>query len=67
LASEYDLELVLKSNFHDFFYDKTDIKKNEANKHNMDLLNRIKVMDDKNTVSNDEWEVASNNNIIYLI
>lgn len=52
LAAEYDLELELRANFHEFY--QAMIKNHE----NVALLRRMQAVDGNGRLSSEEWEVA---------
>lgn len=53
VAAEYDLELLLLQNFHDFFTEYA-----EPGSPYRELLMRMKVLDETGTMSPDEWDAA---------
>mmetsp|Transcript_3855 Transcript_3855/g.13918 ORF Transcript_3855/g.13918 Transcript_3855/m.13918 type:complete len:304 (+) Transcript_3855:217-1128(+) len=55
IAMEVGLELVEHINLHDFFERAT--TKSSKKAQNIDLLKRMKVLDRRNTISEDQWEV----------
>jgi len=50
LANEFDLELEYKARFHDFY------SENINNTDNIELLHRMKVLNEEGKISDDEWE-----------
>jgi len=56
IAKEYGLTLILQKDFHEFYNYYIQYK------HNIDLFNRMKVLDSNGCFSKEEWEVAG----IYL-
>lgn len=51
MAKECGLECVLFKPFHEFFYD-------NAHGEGLDLLQRMRVLNDRGTISQDEWEAS---------
>lgn len=56
LARDYGLAPVLHENFSAFFYDR--VVQSSATQSNFDLVKVMKMLDDKHTISHDEWEAA---------
>ncbi len=55
IAAKFDMELVFKHDFHVFF----DIFSKDAE--NLNLLQRMKVLNEEGSISEEEWEAAGIN------